>query len=61
MAASERMRNGMRTAWSMYSLAIDGTTISMTATAAPTAQRSWAIGSIAWSAPYDVLNCPASR
>ena len=61
MAARERMRKGMRTAWSMYSLATNGTTTSMTAAAAPITQRSWAIGSIAWSAPYEVLNCPASR
>ena len=61
MAARERMRNGMRTAWSMYSFEMNGTTTSMTATAAPTTQRSCAIGSIAWSVPYDVLNCPASR
>ena len=61
MAASDRMRKGMRTAWSMYSLEMNGTTSSMIATTTPTTQRSWATGSIAWSAPYDVLNCPASR
>ena len=47
MAARARIRNGMRTAWSMYSLAMSGTTNSITATAAPTTHRSWAIGSIA--------------
>ena len=45
----------------MYSFEMYGTTTSMTATTAPITQRSWAIGSIAWSALYEVLNCPASR
>ena len=41
------MRKGMRTAWSMYSLAMNGTTMSVTTTTSANAHRSWAIGSIA--------------
>ena len=47
MAARERMRKGMRTAWSTYSVAMSGTAISITATTSATPHRSWATGSIA--------------
>jgi len=48
-AASAYTRNGIRTAWSQYSLARRGGTTTAAATAAATNTRSWTTGKMAWS------------
>ena len=60
-AASERIRNGMRMPVNTYGVASSGTARKATKTTSAIAIPSWRIGKIAVSAPYDVLNWPASR
>ena len=50
MAAMLNTRNGMSTAWSQYSSAMNGTTRKATSNSANTNHRSWTMGNIAWSA-----------
>ena len=51
MAASEKIKNGMITACSQYSLATKGTTPKATISTRAMNQRSWMIGKTAWSPP----------